>query len=55
MTQPLNIEKQKNGYIGRFSVMASPCEILLDLPVEKSNEQYSFDQIESMMWHVYHY
>jgi thiamine biosynthesis lipoprotein len=27
---------------------------LLDLPVEKSNEQYSFDQIETMMWHVYH-
>ena len=54
MTQPpLIIEKQKNGYIGRFSVMASPCEILVDIPNFKVAE-HSQSTIESMMWSVYH-
>ena len=54
MTQPpITIEKQKNGYIGRFSVMASPCEILVDIPNFEMAE-HSQGTIESMMWSVYH-
>lgn len=53
MIQPLNIEKQTNGYIGRFSVMASPCEILVDLPASNLAAQHSSEQVHTMMWHVY--
>lgn len=50
--QSLIIEKQNDGYIGRFSVMASPCEILVEYS-ESSRQAYPFSDIESMMWTVY--
>ena len=50
--QPLVIEKQNDGYIGRFSVMASPCEILVEHS-ESNGHAHPFSDIESMMWTVY--
>lgn len=52
MTQALNIEKQNNGFIGRFSVMASPCEIIIEcLGDDCARLQQS---IETAMGLVYH-
>lgn len=52
MTQTLTIEKQENGFIGRFSVMASPCEILIDTENETTSQQFT-QQIEAMIRSVY--
>lgn len=52
MTLPFKIEQQKNGFIGRFSAMASPCEILVDTHIEQPSN-YSSSQIEGMMERVY--
>jgi thiamine biosynthesis lipoprotein len=49
---PLTINKQKSGYVGRFSVMASPCEILIDTPTELAKSPSS-QLISSVMWAVY--
>lgn len=52
MTQNLTIEKQENGLIGRFSVMASPCEILIDVDTEQGSD-YSEKQLEATIRAVY--
>lgn len=52
MTQNLTIEKQENGFIGRFSVMASPCEILIDVDTEQASD-YSEKQLEATIRAVY--
>jgi len=33
-TQPLSLERQNDLWVGRFSAMASPCELLIDTPDE---------------------
>ena len=48
---PLIVTQEKNGFIGRFSVMASPCEILVDLT--GGDKPPSLDRVNTMMWAVY--
>jgi thiamine biosynthesis lipoprotein len=54
MTQPLplTISKHKSSHVGRFSVMASPCEILIDTPTELAKSPSS-QLISSVMGAVY--
>lgn len=37
MTDPVSISSTQSGFVGRFSVMASPCEILIESPQQQSN------------------
>lgn len=37
MAEPVSISSTKSGFVGRFSVMASPCEILIESPQQQSN------------------
>jgi thiamine biosynthesis lipoprotein len=48
---PLIVTEEKNGFIGRFSVMASPCEILVDLT--GGDNPPTLDRVKTMMWAVY--